>query len=183
VIFQLSPQTQGEWEYSVLHHFSSITGGQLPFGNLVLSNGNIYGTTWTGGLLSGCNNFTCGVAYELSGATKQFKILHAFTGGADGGNLFSPLTLRNGSLYGTTQVGGNLNLCQGTGGSRADGCGVVYELSPAGGFQVVYTFENSNGNDGDGPDGQMASDSSGNLYGETRIGGTGGLGAIFKIAF
>jgi hypothetical protein len=74
-----------------------------------------------------------------------------------------------------------VSLCQGTGGSQGNGCGVVYELSLEHGFQVVYTFENSNNNDGDGPDGRMASDPH-HLYGETRIGGVYGLGAIFEIA-
>lgn len=183
VTFELSPQPQGKWKYAALHRFSNETGGQLPFSSLVLLNGNVYGTTWTGGSVSACNGAGCGIAYKVSVASKRFKILHTFTGAADGGNLFSPLTLANGKLYGTTQIGGDLNLCQGTGGSQGDGCGVVYELSPAGEFQVVYTFENSNNDDGDGPDGRMASDSSGNLYGETRIGGTDGLGAIFEIAF
>jgi len=183
LIFELSPQPQGQWKYSMLHRFPGGTGGQLPFSNLVVSNGKVYGTTWNGGLMSACNGSGCGIAYELSAATKQFNILHTFTGAADGGNLFSPLTLRNGKLFGTTQLGGNLNLCQGTGGSRGDGCGVVYELSPAGEFRVIYTFEDSNNNDGDGPDGRMASDSNGKLYGETRIGGTDDLGSIFEIAF
>jgi uncharacterized repeat protein (TIGR03803 family) len=183
LIFELSPQPQGEWKYSVLHRFPAGAGGQLPFSNLVVLNGNVYGTTWNGGLMSACNGNGCGIAYEVSVASKQFKILHTFTGAADGGNLFSPLTLAKGKLYGTTQIGGDLNLCQGTGGSRGDGCGVVYELSPAGNLQVVYTFENSNNNDGDGPDGRMTSDSSGNLYGETRIGGTDGLGSVFEVPF
>jgi hypothetical protein len=182
VVFELSPEPQGEWKYSGLHRFSNETGGQLPFGNLVLSNGNIYGTTWTGGLTTCSNGMGCGIAYELSSAAKQFNVLHEFTGGADGGNLFSPLTPVKGKLFGTTQIGGDLSLCQGTGGSQGDGCGVVYELSPAG-FRVVYTFANSNNNDGDGPDGRMTSDPNGNLYGETRIGGTDGLGTIFEIAF
>ena len=182
LIFKLSPQSQGNWKYSVLHRFPGGTEGQLPFSNLVVSNGNIYGTTWEGGLMTGCNGLGCGVAYELSGATKQFRILHTFTGGGDGGNLFSPLTQVNGRLFGTTQLGGDVSLCQGTGGSQGNGCGVVYELSPKHGFQVVYTFENSDNNDGDGPDGRMASDLHGHLYGETRIGGVYGLGAIFEIA-
>jgi hypothetical protein len=186
LVFELSPQElstqpQSEWKYSVLHRFPGGTGGQLPFSNLVLSDGNIYGTTWQGGLMSACNGLGCGIAYELSSATKRFNILHAFTGAADGGNLFSPLTLLNGRLFGTTQIGGDLSLCQGTGGSQGDGCGVVYELS-ASGFRVVYTFENSDNNDGDGPDGRMASDPEDHLYGETRIGGTDGLGTIFEIA-
>ena len=53
LIFKLSPQSQGNWKYSVLHRFPGGTEGQLPFSNLVVSNGNIYGTTWEGGLMTG----------------------------------------------------------------------------------------------------------------------------------
>jgi hypothetical protein len=189
LIFQLSPQTGGKWKYSVLHHFVGGAGGQLPFSNLILSGGSIYGTTWEGGMMSACNGLGCGIVYELSKMTKKFSLLHVFTGGADGGNLFSSLTLVNGSLFGTTQIGGDLSLCQGTGGSQGNGCGVVYRLSPGttsangiGGFRVVHTFRNSNNNDADGSDGRMTFDKAGNLYGESRIGGTYGLGAIFEIA-
>jgi uncharacterized repeat protein (TIGR03803 family) len=185
VVFKLSPQGQSRWRYSALHHFVGGQGGQIPFSNLILSAGNLYGTTWQGGLMSACNGLGCGVAYQLSAATKKLSLLHTFTGGADGGNLFSPLTLLNGKLFGTTQIGGDLTLCQGTGGSGGNGCGVVYELAPGSHpakFRVVYTFENSNNNDGDGPDGRLTFDSAGNLYGETRIGGALGLGTIFALA-
>ena len=187
VIFQLSPQSNGSWKYSVLHHFAGGAAGELPFSNLVLTGGSIFGTTWQGGMMSGCNGNGCGVAYELSTEPTKFRILHTFTGGADGGSLFSPLTLVKGKLFGTTQIGGDLNLCQGTGGSQGNGCGVVFELSRRansadGVFRVVYTFENSNNNDGDGSDGRMTFDQAGNLYGETRIGGAYGLGTIFEIA-
>ncbi len=187
VVYRLSPQGQGEWKYSALHHFAGGDSGEVPFGNLVVAADSIYGTTWEGGMMSACNGLGCGIVYELSGTTKKFKILHTFTGGADGGSFLSPLTLANGRLFGTAQLGGDLSLCQGTGGSQGDGCGVVYSLSPStgssnGGFRVAYTFKNSTNNDGDGPDGRMTVDEAGNLYGETRIGGTYDLGAIFEIA-
>jgi hypothetical protein len=166
VVYRLSPQDQGEWEYSPLRHFAGGESGEIPFGNLVVMGDSIFGTTWEGGMKSACNGLGCGIAYELSGTIKEFKILHTFTGGADGGSLFSPLTLANGRLFGTTQLGGDPSLCQGTGGSQGDGCGVVY----------------STNNDGDGPDGRMTVDEAGNLYGESRIGGTYDLGAIFEIA-
>jgi len=191
VIFELSPKSNGEWQYSTLHHFAGGAGGEYPFSNLVLADGNIYGTTWEGGMMSACNGNGCGLAYELSRATKKFSMLHVFSGEVDGGNLYSPLTLLNGALFGTTQIGGDLNFCKGTGGSQGDGCGVVYKLSAPttaadgnGRFEVIHTFKNSNSisnKDGDGPDGRMTFDNAGNLYGETRIGGTYGLGAIFEI--
>jgi len=85
VVYRLSPQGQGEWKYSALHHFAGGDSGEVPFGNLVVAADSIYGTTWEGGMMSACNGLGCGIVYELSGTTKKFKILHTFTGGADGG--------------------------------------------------------------------------------------------------
>ena len=49
VVYKLSPQLGGQWQYTVLHNFIGIDGAQ-PDANLTLDdNGNIYGTTLTGG--------------------------------------------------------------------------------------------------------------------------------------
>ena len=45
-------------------------------------------------------------------------------------------------------------------------------------FKVLYTFR---GTDGSGPDGTLAMDSAGNLYGTTYFGGEYGNGVIFKL--
>jgi uncharacterized repeat protein (TIGR03803 family) len=63
-----------------------------------------------------------------------------------------------GDLYGTTATGGI--------GSCFEGCGVVYELSPAAGgrwkYTVLYKFTSPNQSP---PDGRLILDSKGNLYG------------------
>jgi uncharacterized repeat protein (TIGR03803 family) len=49
VVYKLSPNTNGTWTYTVLHHFTGSDGAE-PDANLTLdANGNIYGTTATGG--------------------------------------------------------------------------------------------------------------------------------------
>jgi len=49
VVYKLSPQPGGQWQYTVLHTFVGADGAQ-PDANLTLDdNGNIYGTTLTGG--------------------------------------------------------------------------------------------------------------------------------------
>jgi uncharacterized repeat protein (TIGR03803 family) len=74
---------------------------------------------------------------------------------------------RDGMLYGTTFVGGNAEL------------GTVFRMSTnGGGFAVVHHFS--------GPDGQHPWDglleaSDGALYGTTQLGGTSGLGTVFKL--
>lgn len=86
---------------------------------------------------------------------------------------------KTGTLYGTTENGGNLDLCNG------QGCGVVFMLDPAGKETVLHTF---GGADGAGPLGSLVRDASGNLYGTTVGGGDTnfcnglGCGVVFKLA-
>jgi uncharacterized repeat protein (TIGR03803 family) len=122
-VFRLSPASNGNWKYSVLHEFSTgRLGGDLFRSAFVLdSRGNLYGTTWTGGA-GGCNAQGCGLVYKLApGAhdTWKYTDLHDFTGGQDGGFPTSRLAIdKNGNLYGVTQIGGdNEN-------------GVVFEVTP-----------------------------------------------------
>jgi len=109
------------------------------------------------------------------------KVLYAFTGGSDGW-LPGPIVQNaNGNFYGTTAFGGNMS---GKCGSAYvyDGCGVAFEVSAAGKFRVLHTFDFS---DGANPI-ISAQDSDGNLYGTTVWGGNtacqdGGCGVIFKL--
>jgi len=49
VIYQLSPNPDGTWTYTVLHNFAG-TDGAGPGGGLILDDhGNLYGTAFTGG--------------------------------------------------------------------------------------------------------------------------------------
>jgi uncharacterized repeat protein (TIGR03803 family) len=60
VVYKLAPNPKGKWTYTVLHTFGGIDGAQ-PDANLILdSNGNLYGTTATGGVNGG------GVVFELT---------------------------------------------------------------------------------------------------------------------
>lgn len=82
-----------------------------------------------------------------------------------------------GTLYGTTQFGGDLNCSGGFG----FGCGIIYQLAPSGGqwnFSTLYEFTGQQ----DGLHGAttLAMDGAGNLYGPTS-GGTTPYGAIFEL--
>jgi uncharacterized repeat protein (TIGR03803 family) len=89
----------------------------------------------------------------------KFKVLHAFTGGADGGGVFGGAVLdKAGNLYGTTSGGGAHNR------------GTVFELSPTSGGHwretVLHSFcSEPNCSDGDSPNAGLTLDAAGNLYG------------------
>jgi uncharacterized repeat protein (TIGR03803 family) len=96
----------------VLYSFNGSTaGGYSPETPLINVGGKLYGTTGYGGA------FKNGVLFSFDPKTHTETVLHAFTGGADGG---SPGVLIHigGVLYGTTATGGG------------DSRGTVFALTP-----------------------------------------------------
>ena len=158
-----------EWTPSVLFGFSGGANGNAPgFGALVFDHaGNMYDTTSAGG--SGD-----GVVYELMGSGSDWteQAIYTFSGSPDGAAPYSGVIFDNaGNLYGTTTAGG------------ASGNGTVYELLPSGSGwteRVLYSF--TGGSDGSYPTAGLIFDQSGNLYGSTNVGGTGGGGTVFKLS-
>lgn len=59
LVFKLSPQKDGKWNYTVLHKFNE-TDGDLPNGLTMGSQGRLYGTTSHGG------KYGYGVVFELT---------------------------------------------------------------------------------------------------------------------
>jgi hypothetical protein len=126
VIFKLQkPVGRAQsWSESVLHRFRNGNDGADPEGNLVFdAGGNLYGTTNSGGTLSG-------TVFRLKPPTQKngcwnLSTVHGFTSIPDGENPTAGVILdRTGNLYGTTQYGG-----QGS-GCGFSGCGTVFEVSP-----------------------------------------------------
>jgi len=174
-VFELKPSGSG-WTETVLYSFGDASDGIIPIGSVLLDEkGNLYGLTQQGGAPGH------GTAFELSpnsggGWTK--KTIYAFAGGTDGsfpyGGLISDST---GNLYGFTLAGGT-GPCQYYG----PGCGTVFELKRSHGFwKEVVLFSFPGGAGGQDPGG-LTLDESGNLYGTTFQGGSGGAGIVFKLA-
>src|ERR1700686_4322692 len=111
-------------------------------------------------------------------------MLHAFSDqGADGGVPdTTPVLDAAGNLYGTTPVNGDPNC-----GFQGSGCGVVSEMNASGQFSVFHTFASIA--DGMQPEGGLAIDAKGTLYGATIYGGDlncynypgFGCGTVFRL--
>lgn len=92
----------------VLHSFTTSDGG-YPEANLTALNGTIYGTVNEYGGISGNCTGGCGAIFAMSKSGK-LKVLHRFAGAPnDGGAPSAALVNVNGTLYGTTVVGGANN--------------------------------------------------------------------------
>jgi uncharacterized repeat protein (TIGR03803 family) len=157
-------------KFKVLHTFHGGNGAG-PIGQLVRDPaGNLYGTTAGGG--TGRCNGGCGTAFKLD-KTGKLVWLHSFNGG-DGNSPFAGLLREtDGSVYGTTVNGGRKNK------TCPLGCGVVFKLDKAGRETVLYKF--SGNPDGYYPIGPLVKDTAGNFYGATQLGGTSGLGTVFRV--
>jgi uncharacterized repeat protein (TIGR03803 family) len=156
--------------FTVLHNFRGGSDGVYPEAGLVMdAKGNLYGTTYAGGT-AGCQSGerTCGTVFKLAGRNET--VLHRFKGAPDGANPSGSLILdAEGNLYGVTSGGG------------AVGCGTVFKVDPGGSETVLYSFCSNGGTDGEEPSGNLVMDAGGNLYGTTRMGGSGGSGTVFKV--
>jgi len=170
-VFELA-RVNGKWAYKVLHHFENNgKDGYYPAGNLIFdAAGNLYGTTAQGGTSQ------VGTVFELmpaKGGKWKEKILHSFEGNSsDGSEPLAPVAFdATGSLYGTTFYEG------------AYGDGTLFRLAPGknGDWteKVLHNFD-FNGKDGFSSRAGVVFDNSGNLYGTTVLGGTGGNGTVFE---
>lgn len=166
VVFRVSPAGV----YTVLHSFSGPDGAHPSAALLRDSHGNLYGATSEGGPVPyTANGYSgCGVVFTLDPSGKE-TLLYSFTGQTDGCGPSGLAEDSSGKFYGTTVLGGSTNCYE--------GCGVIYEVTREGKFNVDYTF--TGGTDGAQPQGGLVQGTSGQFYGTTGTGGTSGAGTIF----
>lgn len=154
---------------TVIHSFSGGANGTEPLFSGVIRDreGNLYGTTYSGGA------FNLGTVFKVD-PSGNATVLHSFTGGTDGANPYAGLVRdREGHMFGTTFNGGlQLAAC-------SQGCGVVFEIDTAGHEKVIHPF--SSGTDGAFPVGGLILDDTGNIYGTTETGGPSNFGMVFRI--
>jgi uncharacterized repeat protein (TIGR03803 family) len=156
---------------TTLYSFCSLANcadGIAPSAGLLRgTDGNFYGTTGSGGADS------AGTFFEfLSNST--LTTLHSFCSlenCADGSDPWGGLLQgTDGNFYGTTHTGG------------ANGQGTVYEITPGGALNTLYSFCSlSKCADGDAPYAGLVQGTDGNFYGAAYTGGAHGRGTVFQI--
>jgi uncharacterized repeat protein (TIGR03803 family) len=155
---------------TVLHSFGGCADGGLPiYSNLILSKGNLYGVTSSGGEQT-CREYW-GTVFKSSTAGK-YKLLHTFAYvngqvNPDGYNPVGSVALLNGLVYGTTQAGGTA------------GWGTAFQMGPGKNESALYSFQN--GSDGIIPAGGLILGKDGRFYGTTEEGGAPEFGTVFAV--
>jgi uncharacterized repeat protein (TIGR03803 family) len=174
-VYQLTAPTTGTiWTGTVLHSFAGGTDGSNPEAMVAVdSKGNVYGTTYAGGLGGDGTVFKLAPPSTPGGAWTP-SVLHNFTGN-DGKNPQAGVLFDStGALNGTTVNGG------------ANGFGVVFHLAPpAKGTtswteSVLHSFIGGV-TDGANPQSTLVQDSKGDLYGTAYTAGASGMGVAFEL--
>lgn len=168
IVFKLNPAGFGERDLKVLYSFRGQPDGSFPYGALLFDEaGNIYGTTYYGGVNG------IGSVYKLSpqpAGEWTEEVLYSFRQGRDGNSPISNLVFDvAGNLYGTTSEGGL-------------GSGIIFKLTPVAAGQwtetVVHAF--SGPPDGGFAYNGMVVDAFGNFYGATVHGGQNDDGSVYQ---
>lgn len=157
-VFKMTRQGTRTGLYSFCSQ-SDCGDGSIPSAGLIQgSDGNLYGTTASGGVNCHVSLTACGTTFKVTLPGNTFTSLHSFTGSnGDSGNLMSGLIEGvDGNFYGTT----------------SGPPGTLFKMTPAGAVTTVHTF----------PDGVVSSAAlvqgvDGNFYGTTRGNGS----TIFKM--
>jgi uncharacterized repeat protein (TIGR03803 family) len=156
-VFRLAPDGAVTVEYSLR---SAASGPMDPL--IQASDGSFYGTTAHGG------SYQYGVVFQLI-PQHSFTVLHNFPDPDypnDGTDPIAGLVqASDGNFYGVTFEGGT-------------GSGVAFEVTAAGAYSILYTFNSTGGAD---PASTPMQHTNGKIYGLTLGGGTDGVGVVYSL--
>jgi uncharacterized repeat protein (TIGR03803 family) len=162
-------RTRASVTVDVLHFFRNGSGdGVKPSAGLLNLNGMLYGTT----RLGGANRHPYGIVFSITTSGKE-TVLHSFGGVGDGGYPQAGLLNVNGTLYGTTYIGGG-----------AYNFGTVFAITPSGAETVLHRF--GRGSEGGAHPQAGLVNVKGMLYGTTVYGGANtcsgfGCGTVYAV--
>lgn len=166
IVYKMTPSG----EYSVVYSFCPThpcTDGVYPGGLILGPDGNFYGN-------GGGGNANNGILFSIS-PVGQVKVLYTFCSVApncqDGAGPNKPIVGTDGNFYGVTWGGGSL------------GGGVLYQLTPAGKYTVLYNFcSYLQGCSAPGEPYGVVRDANGNFFGTTEYSASGSpYGSVFEI--
>jgi uncharacterized repeat protein (TIGR03803 family) len=188
-VFKITLLGQFTRLYSFCHELSdqgACADGASPEAALIQgADGNFYGTTGAGGTQSCFSSSSgCGTIFRITPQgtlTTLYSFCAQKTGQgecADGEGPTGLIQATDGNFYGTAFSGG-------TGDEAA---GVIFQFTPAGALTVLYSFNCSQGDcgDGGGPNGLLQA-TDGSFYGAAEGGGdltcgNGGCGTVFRLS-
>ncbi len=142
--------------------FVASAGSNPNAGLIQATNGNFYGTTFSGGPTHGG-----GTIFKITPGGTVTTLYNFDTTSTHGSHpQFGLIQASDGNFYGTTS---DVN---------TNGSGTVFKITPGGALTTLYSFS--------GPDGQYPSTgliqaTDGNFYGATYYGGASGTGTAFRI--
>src|SRR5258708_8544456 len=168
-LFQLL-KNGGSYTESIFHFFFSGSNDRTSLNPDLVSDsaGNLYGSTFGGGI-------GAGVGFEFSSngdGTWTETFPYTFGTGKSSYPVGTMIIDQAGNLYGTTAGGG------------AYGYGSVYKLSQVNGvwsIQSLYDFPPALGNCSFPTPASLVMDAAGNLYGSTQCDGAYGVGSLYKL--
>jgi hypothetical protein len=157
-IFELTPNSSGEWTESVIYSFPNSTPTGIH-GLTLGPDGYFYGTTASGG------TGDSGTVFQLIHNSDGSWTLNTILSFPDGESSQATVTFdQYGNLYGTTE-------------------NTVFELSPDGngGWQESVLHSFSGGNDGMSAYAPLTLDEAGNLFGTTAGGDQYDFGTVYML--
>ncbi|MBV9252327.1 MAG: DUF4082 domain-containing protein [Acetobacteraceae bacterium] len=163
-VFELAKGSSG-YTLSTLVDFTADNGANPAAGLIADANGDLFGTTQTGGANGD------GTVFELVKGSSGYRLttLVSFSGSNGAGPPAGLIADANGDLFGTTPGGGT------------DGVGTVFELVKGGSGYTLNTLVSFSDTNGSYPYGGLIADAHGNLFGTTAWGGVNGSGTVFEL--
>jgi uncharacterized repeat protein (TIGR03803 family) len=126
-------------DLAVLYNFCSAANcadGAQPNALIQGTDGNLYGTTQAGGIVSSsCLGAGCGTVFRYALATGSFTSLHAFNPAQDGALPHGLIQASDGNFYGT-----DCGSIDGAGCAAGLAPGYVFRVTPGGQYSVIMTF-------------------------------------------
>jgi uncharacterized repeat protein (TIGR03803 family) len=163
-VFEITPSGK----LTTLHSFE-VTDGSEPQGGLIqATDGRFYGTTLGGG-----TNLD-GTVFKINSAA-TLTTLHSFELNEGALPFAGLIQATDGNFYGTAWAGGSMRNCPYVG----FGCGTIFEITPEGTLDRLYSFCQTSCVDGLAPTTALVQATDGNFYGTTSAGGAHGYGTVF----